>query len=103
MRASFRLAALSSTIKMGSPDIATSRNPRQLHPKRAALAELALDADAAPLRLGDALGQSESQPGTRVLLGRASVELLEFDEQAVGIFGTDSDARVPHFDAKVLS
>src|SRR5690242_164720 len=69
----------------------------------AALAHRAADLDATALGLGEAFGQSESQPRALVALGRAAVELLELDEQPVEIVLADPDSIVLDFDAEELA
>src|SRR5687768_11014576 len=98
MRASFRLKGLSSTMRMGSPamlnlheavggfvreGITRLADAGQDGRERAAHAWCALDGHEPSLCLDDALRHRKPQARACVLLRRARVELLEFDEQPV--------------------
>ena len=68
--------------------------PRQACEESASFSGNARDADLAALRLDDVPGERQSQSGALVLLGRAGVELLKFNEQTFDVLGFDADAGV---------
>src|SRR3954471_1303926 len=110
-RASFRFAALSSTIRIGSLGMALLsvhlaldglfEHPRQHGRERAALTDHAAHVHGARLRFDDALGHGQTEPSARIFLGGARIQLLELDEQAMQVFPPHANARVFYVDAEV--
>src|SRR5258705_10280161 len=97
----FRLAWDGGSVRGGFPTVPfRMRDPLRVSSARehreegAALARRALDADGASLSLDDALRERESQPGPRILLRLARIELLELGEELADLFGPDADAGV---------
>ena len=75
---------------------------RQLCVERAAHAEFRAHADGAALRFDDPLREREAQSCSLVVLRRARIQLLEFDEQAVEVVLLDADAPILDFDAEMV-
>src|SRR5205823_6952880 len=76
-------------------------SPRQYGEEHAAHPRRAAHPDPSALRLDDPPGEGQPEPGARVLLGRACVELAELHEQLVDVLGANADAGVLHLDAEL--
>ena len=74
---------------------------RQQREEFAALAEQAAHTHLPALRFHQPLGQCQPEARALAVFGSAAIELLEFGEELVDVFGRDAGTAVTHLDAKV--
>src|SRR6478735_665418 len=102
-RASFRFCALSSTIRMRSAIVSTGRAvARENGGESATQTRRASNVDATAVCLGDAFGQSETEPRALVALGCARIQLLKLDEQPGDVLRRNADPGIADVDAKMV-
>ena len=70
--------------------------------EKTATAMGALDAHATSLGFDNLLGEREPETGALMFLGRATVELLKFNEQFADLVGFDSDTGILDFQTEML-